>query len=146
VNFDSYKPIGLRWERYVRFEGAFLHNSRPNVNNDYAWELDYLGSSNTYNSRLNYGYKWYRNTRTSISFGTSGYYFKHVRNSEIKFENENYGIDFSSRVNYYFSPRLRMFYNLNLGYNISSGLHGNGEWDDARFNFSNSLTLNYAIF
>ncbi|WP_167613843.1 hypothetical protein [Maribellus sediminis] len=136
---DSYKPIGLKWQRYlfVQANGSKYFNDA----NVYEWAADL----NTFSGSISYGYDWFLNTRTYASFGVNGHYarFDYDEEETNHYDANSFNTGISGSLNYYFSPRLR------AGIRVRSDYTWNQNEDSSYnklFRFISSASLNYAIF
>ncbi|WP_297097360.1 hypothetical protein [uncultured Draconibacterium sp.] len=136
---DSYKPIGLKWQRYF-----FVHlyaNKYFNDTNVNEWAVDFKIISGS----ISYGYDWFFNTRTYASFGVKGHYSRYDYDEEETnhYDSNSFNPSVSGSLNYYFSPRLK----------ASLRVHSDYTWNQNEsssynkvFRFISSASLNYAIF
>ncbi len=139
LELDSYKPIGLKWQRYLSVQ--FLANRYFNdideteVSDDYYY---FVGS-------INYGYYWYLNTRTYASFGVRGNSVsrKYIEDQDYYSDRKDFQAGISGSLNYYFSPRLKASVQMNAYCDWD-------ENDDSSYNryfaIITQASLNYAIF
>lgn len=144
--YEAFKPIGLKWQREFGLLFSVIHRTKPERDETYEWLLDLLTSQNEYNLSINYGYNWYLSTRTSANFGCAANYFllDYTKNDDTYvIDQERYRFDLYGSLNYYISPRLRLKYRLNLNYGFYDESYN--EYKN-QFNFSNQVSLNYAIF
>ncbi|QGY46274.1 hypothetical protein GM418_22200 [Maribellus comscasis] len=137
--FDSYKPIGLNWQRY--FSTNFYYNKYyPDMN-----ENPLAGNYNVLIGSFIYGYSWFLNTRTSAYLGSNGQFnfFDYLKNDENHYDSNNAYCSLSGNLSYYFSPRLRASFFMAVYYSWSESIrqsHIRG------FSFTNHIGINYAIF
>ncbi|KJF44950.1 hypothetical protein [Draconibacterium sediminis] len=136
---SSYKPIGLKWQRYL-FANVNASNyfNDSNVN---AWSTDF----NSFSGIISYGYDWFFNTRTYASFGVNGQYSRYDYDEEEtnRYDSNSFYTGISGSLNYYFSPRLRASFRINSNYNWYQNSDSSY---DKQFRFGSSASLNYAIF
>nr|WP_321358040.1 hypothetical protein [uncultured Draconibacterium sp.] len=139
LELDSYKPIGLKWQRYL---SVYLYAFRYfNDLGDYGTSND----NNNFNGNLSYGYNWYFNTRTSASFGVNGNYSRTDYDDDETnyYDRNNFHTGISGSLNYYFSPRLKASFQLSSNYNWYQNSDSSY---NRQFRFFSSASLNYAIF
>ena len=137
LTYESFKPLGLKWQREISSTASFERQTKPH------YEPDYEGSArNQYNLIIKYAYNWFMNTRTSAAFGCRGRYrrYDYVDGS---YNRQEYHAILFGNVYYYFSPRLRLSYQINCHYGI---IDGDNNYYNNRIDISNRLTFNYAIF
>ena len=140
VELDSYKPINLKWQRYFGISSSFIHSTDAEVNGEPSgFDID----SNVLKLNSRYGYNWFLNTRTSAYGGTQLGYSQFVYTQKDVEKNYRVNLSMNGRINYYFSPRLRMSYNLSAQFSLFEELYFDIE---RKLVFSNSISLNYALF
>ncbi len=137
---DSYKPIGLKWQRYlfIKFYASKFFDDAD----DPDWNSDYYA----FTGRVDYGYDWFFNSRTYASFGVNGYYYKVDFDDDDEknyYDRNNFYTGISGSLNYYFSPRLRASFQLSSNYNWYQNSDSSYQ---KQFRFASSASLNYAIF
>ncbi|WP_319501160.1 hypothetical protein [uncultured Draconibacterium sp.] len=132
---DSYKPIGLKWQRYL-----LVHlNAYKTFNDERAVDF------NTYSGSISYGYDWFFNTRTYASFGVDGHYSRYDYDEEEtnRYDSNSFYTGISGSLNYYFSPRLRASLRVSSSYTWNQN-------ENSSYNkhtrFFSTASLNYAIF
>lgn len=139
LSLTSYKPIGLKWQRYLSVQ--FDANSYFNDDNVYEWAIDY----NRFSGYISYGYDWFLNTRTSASFRVFGNYNRtdYDEGQTDYYDHNNFYTGISGSLNYYFSPRLKASFQISSNYSWNQN-------DDSSYNkvfrFGSRASLNYAIF
>lgn len=131
-SLDSYKPIGLKWQRY--FSASFAYN---HFFFDKILEFKY---NEAFEGRIQYSYKWFMNTRTNASFGVEGSYSNCDYSSDSK-DRKAVTCSVFSELNYYFSPKLKASASLSLSYQRIDMQNLQNS-----FVFNNALGISYAIF
>ncbi len=137
--FYSYKPMGLKWQRYLSANISF---------NQYFIDQVSYPSSHEYNiikSEITYQYDWFLNTRTSASFSVNGYYQKYDYAEEDDYykDNNDFICTLDGNLYYYFSPRLKASVSLLLNYQWNDQLH---TFYNKQFYFRNSIGISYSLF
>lgn len=138
LELQSYKPIGLKWQRdlsvYLIANRRFNDSDLNDISSDYYLLL----------SGFQYGYDWFYNTRTNASFSLGGNYTRNEYiDNDSRSDRNVFAAYVSGSLNYYFSPRLK----------ASVRISANNNWyqnDDTSYykvlSFASQASLNYAIF
>ncbi len=137
VLFESYKPLGLKWQRYISFETSFK--------NIFVDKKSYIHNYNTLDASFTYRYDWFMNTRTYANFGFYSNFnrFDHSSLDEYYYDINKINLSLFGNIHYYFSPRLRASLNVSLYYNWTDNLHTSYT---RQFQISNQIAFSYAIF
>ena len=136
VNFSVYKNLNLFWQRHFDI----------NIGTSAMEYLTYSDSINFHQrgkkiyTTINYGYKWYPNTRTNFNFYFSPAYaytlYDTVFPENGKSGDHNFTLNLNISGYYYFSPRLRFSINFYPQYNYYSSSK----------NLSKNKQLDYNLF
>ena len=138
--FNNYKPIGLEWQRFLRFN-THLSKSFSNYSSS-----DYDSQNVSFSINYIYGYSWYINTRTKFSIDLQGRY----SNSTSKYDNnyddnkfESFNQYLHASLYYYISPQLRFSFNTDIQY---SDYNYSQSEDYEKLLFSSNIGFTYMIF
>ncbi|MBN1822541.1 MAG: hypothetical protein JW833_17595 [Prolixibacteraceae bacterium] len=136
-SYDSYKPIGLKWERFLGIKGGtdYVFIDKKAFNDLFLFIYRFNLSSTL-------KYKWFLNTRTNAEFTWSTNYY----HSKSKYEWEEMfystlSTQFFCTINYYFSPYLKMTFYPSVLYSLSKR-----HISENRFYITQQLTLTYSLF
>jgi hypothetical protein len=131
---ESYKPIKLKWQRFVSADASFRHNFTDSDNS--------IPDSNGFNQSASFGYGWFKNTRTNAKLGLQEtfQYLNYQGNNQVD-KITSVGLRLFGNLNYYFSPKLRLSLNPNLLCNYSKDSK-----KSTTLTFINNLQLTYSIF
>lgn len=140
IVFDSYKPIGLTWERYYSAFLAFNHYflDRNHINNSTG------NYENTFSGGMKYRYKWFMNTRTYASLSAEGRYSYYDYPEEHDFEDfDQINFKLKGNLYYYFSPRLKVSYDLSVNYDWNNNSR---YYYEKEIFLINEIGINYTLF
>ena len=138
ISYDSYKPKGLKRERYFGIDLSMEH-----IFDDayHSPVYDY----NIFNLNSKYRVRWFFNTRTYASFSIRETlaFNDYAKNEEEFLDYMQSTTSFNGYISYYFSPRLRGSFSTSIYYVMSDNEQS---WFKSRFDLWTHIGVNYAIF
>ncbi len=139
-SFTQFKPIGVKWERYI-----FVSSSLNYFYHDIFNQFEYPSILNDYflvESMAQLKYKWYLNTRTNFNCGLRGQFsLQNYKSDDPNFS--GFDSELFGGFSYYISPHIQLIFNTSLNFAWRDNPHYNA---DKQISCSNRLSFTYQIF